>query len=238
MGRVRSSIEGEDFLRVLWLSSTLFFVVGGYWLLRSLKDPIMSGISGVEYIPQAKIVSLFVVLALVVVYNKLLDIMPKHHLFYLMGGVYGIFFTIMGFLLMHPTIGLPNTTPSPDRLLGWVSYCTIESFGSMVVQAYWALVNASVDVHFAKKNFGYIIAGAQIGSILGPTIATRANVLGVPTLYLGGAICMFCIIGVMYLYIQKYGIPDADDAKAAEAQEKAVRDAAEAEESHGLKNRQ
>lgn len=235
VGRVRSSIEGEDFLRVVWLSSALFFVVGGYWLLRSLKDPIMSGISGVEYIPQAKIVSLFVVLALVVVYNKLLDIMPKHHLFYLMGGVYGCLFTIMGLMLMHPTIGLPNTTPSPDRLLGWVSYCTIESFGSMVVQAYWALVNASVDVHFAKRNFGYIIAGAQIGSILGPTIATRADVLGVPTLYLGGATCMFCIIGVMYLYIQKYGIPDAEDAKAAEAQERAAREQAEAVESHGLK---
>jgi hypothetical protein len=27
----------------------LFFVVGGYWLLRSLKDPIMSVIDGVEY---------------------------------------------------------------------------------------------------------------------------------------------------------------------------------------------
>ena len=67
LDRVRASIEGEDFLRVVWLSSALFFVVGGYWLLRSLKDPIMAGISGVEYIPQAKIASLFVVLVLVVV---------------------------------------------------------------------------------------------------------------------------------------------------------------------------
>lgn len=95
---------------------TLFFVVGGYWLLRSLKDPIMSTIDGVhfsltlllwssamfpptdrvsrdievehvqlsqrqlinssetipaltqvEYIPQAKIASLFVVFGLVIV---------------------------------------------------------------------------------------------------------------------------------------------------------------------------
>lgn len=235
LDRVRSSMEGEDFLRVIWLSSTLFFVVGGYWLLRSLKDPIMAGISGVEYIPQAKIASLFVVLILVVVYNKLLDMMPKHHLFYLMGGVYGVMFTIMGFMLMHPTMGLPNTEPSPTRLLGWISYCTIESFGSMVVQAYWALVNASVDVHFAKRNFGYIIAGAQIGSILGPTIATQADTLGVPTLYLGGAACMFCIVGVMYLYIGKYGIPDEEDAKAEASRAREAKQVTEAEESHGLK---
>ena len=36
---------------------------------------------------------------------------------------------------------------------------TIESFGSMVVQCFWALVNSSVDTKFAKKNFGYIVAG-------------------------------------------------------------------------------
>ena len=46
--KVTGDLEGEDLLRVLWLSSTLFFIVGGYWLLRSLKDPIMSVINGVN----------------------------------------------------------------------------------------------------------------------------------------------------------------------------------------------
>ncbi len=109
--------------------------------------------------------------------NKLLDIFPKHQVFYMMGAVYGVLFTVMGLLLLHPEIGLKNTKADPSRLLGWISYCTIESFGSMVVQCYWALVNSSVDVQFAKKNFGLIVAGAQIGSILGPTLATQGIVL-------------------------------------------------------------
>lgn len=46
--KVTGDLEGEDLVRVLWLSCTLFFVVGGYWLLRSLKDPIMSVINGVS----------------------------------------------------------------------------------------------------------------------------------------------------------------------------------------------
>ena len=46
--KVTGDLEGEDLTRVLWLSSTLFFIVGGYWLLRSLKDPIMSVINGVR----------------------------------------------------------------------------------------------------------------------------------------------------------------------------------------------
>ena len=45
---VIGDLEGDDLLKVIWLSSTLFFIVGGYWLLRSLKDPIMSTISGVS----------------------------------------------------------------------------------------------------------------------------------------------------------------------------------------------
>jgi len=161
--RVTGDLEGDDLLRVLWLGGTLFFVVGGYWLLRTLKDPIMSVIDGVEYIPQAKIVSLFVVFGLVIVYNKLLDAFPKHHVFYMMGIFYGVLFSVIGLLLMHPTIGLSNTKSDPSRLLGWVSYVSIESFGSMVVQCFWALVNSSVNVDFAKKNFGFIVAGAQVG---------------------------------------------------------------------------
>ena len=157
--RITGDLEGDDLLRVLWLSSTLFFVVGGYWLLRTLKDPIMSVIDGVEYIPQAKIASLFVVFGLVIIYNKLLDMFPKHQVFYMMGIFYGVLFTLIGLLLMHPTIGLSNTNSNPSRFLGWLSYVSIESFGSMVVQCFWALVNSSVNVEFAKKNFGFIVAG-------------------------------------------------------------------------------
>jgi AAA family ATP:ADP antiporter len=140
--------------------------------------------------------------------NKLLDLYPKHHVFYMMGGAYGVAFTVMGLLLMHPSIGLPNTNSDPSRVLGWISYCTIESFGSMVVQCYWALVNASVDVHFAKKHFGTIIAGAQIGSILGPSLATQADTLGVPTLYLFGSVVMFFMVAAMYGYIDRFGVSE------------------------------
>jgi AAA family ATP:ADP antiporter len=103
--------------------------------------------------------------------------MPKHQVFYLMGLSYFVIFALIALLLSHPTIGIANTTPDPSRMLGWVSYCAIESFGSVVVQCYWALVNASVDVKFAKANFGFIVAGAQIGSIIGPTVATQVRTL-------------------------------------------------------------
>eukprot|EP01041_Mallomonas_annulata_P004209 gene4209-8380_t len=202
--KVTGDLKGEDAVRVIWLSTTLFFTVGGYWLLRSIKDPIISIIDGVDRIPQAKIASLVVVFALVIVYNKLIDIFPKHQLFYMMGTAYGSLFFIIALLLSHPTIGLQNNQEDPWRLLGWISYVSIESFGSMVIQCYWALVNASVDTKFAKKYFGIIVAGAQIGSILGPTIATQAVYTGIPALYMGGSLSMFLMVIAMYLYMQRF----------------------------------
>ena len=54
---------------------------------------------------------------------------------------------------------------------GWISYCAIESFGSICVSLFWAFVNSSVNVETAKSAYGLIIAGANLGSIMGPTLA-------------------------------------------------------------------
>jgi AAA family ATP:ADP antiporter len=67
------SFPWEDFTRTIVLSSTLFIMIGGYWLLRSLKDPVLTALCGVASIPKAKMLSVFVVLGVVAVYNHLLD---------------------------------------------------------------------------------------------------------------------------------------------------------------------
>jgi AAA family ATP:ADP antiporter len=114
----------------------------------------------------------------------------------------------------------------------------------MVVQCYWALVNSSVDVTFAKKNFGYIVAGAslslpflpslpssllfltappgaQIGSILGPTLATQAEVVGIASLYLVGSLVMFLMVGAMFIYIRQFGAHEEAPSSSSSAKEAA-----------------
>ena len=55
--RVFTNLYGKmtwtEKLRLFWLSGTLFFIIGGYWLLRSIKDPVIATINGVECIPKA-----------------------------------------------------------------------------------------------------------------------------------------------------------------------------------------
>ena len=168
-----------EMIRTLCLASTLFFMIGGYWLLRSLKDPVLSALCGIETIPKAKIVSVFVVLGVVSIYNHLLDSdIPKHRLFYIFGTFYFGAFIVIALLLMHPTIGLKNEKPSPYRLLGWISYCTIESFGSVMVSLFWSFANSNITLETAKASYGIIVATAQVGSIIGPTVARFAETIG------------------------------------------------------------
>ena len=51
--------------------------------------------------------------------------------------------------------------------MGWLSFVAIESYGSLAVALFWAFTNATVDLEAAKASYGLVIAGAQIGAIIG-----------------------------------------------------------------------
>ena len=203
-----------EMMRTLCLATTLFFMIGGYWLLRSLKDPILTSLCGVAVIPKAKMLSVFVVLGVVSAYNRLLDSdIPRHQLFYLFGTFYFALFTAIAILLKHPTIGLPNAQADPSRILGWVSYCSIESFGSVMVSLFWSFCNSNFSLDTAKASYGVMVAFAQIGSIIGPTVVSRyASTLGVANVYLVGALTMLLLQCTMFMYIRIYGVQDRNGA--------------------------
>ena len=121
---------------------------------------------------------------------------------------------------MHPTIGLDNQQPDPSRLLGWISYCGIESFGSVMVSLFWSFANSNISLETAKASYCVMVASAQVGSIIGPTIVNQfASKIGVAKVYLVGALCMLLLQCTMYNYIMKYGagvqsaVPEATGKK-------------------------
>ncbi|MGK3746706.1 MAG: AAA family ATP:ADP antiporter [Bacillariaceae sp.] len=205
----------SEMLRTLCLAMTLFFMIGGYWLLRSLKDSVLMALCGVQAIPKAKMLSVFVVLGVVSVYNHLLDSdLAKHQLFYIFGTFYFVLFIIIALMLMNPTIGLANKYQDEGRVLGWVSYCAIESFGSVMVSLFWSFANSNITLETAKSSYGVMVAFAQLGSIIGPAIVTRyAATWGIAQCYMLGAMNMLLLQGTMYFYIRTYGSNEARERK-------------------------
>lgn len=212
LSRIYKRLYGDklppsEMLRTLSLATTLFFMIGGYWLLRSLKDTVLISLCGVQAIPKAKMLSVFVVLGVVSVYNHLLDSsIPKHQLFYVFGTFYFLLFCSIALMLMNPTIGLANKYASETRILGWISYCSIESFGSVMVSLFWSFANSNISLETAKASYGVMVATAQLGSIIGPAIVNvYAESWGVATCYFLGAVTLLLLQGTMYGYIRKYG---------------------------------
>lgn len=135
--------------------------------------------------------SVCVTLVVVSAYNALVDRVSKPALFYVVGHFYAVLFVIIGGFLAHRTIGMENTTPNPNRLIGWVCYFAIESYGSLAVALFWAFTNASIDLEDAKSSYGLIVAFAQLGAIFGSTLATQARSLHISFLFVvGGFSCL------------------------------------------------
>jgi len=196
------NLEGDELKKFLLLALIFLFLIGVYWLLRSVKDSILASTVGIIYQPLAKMMSLCFLIPLILFYSKLVDIFKKHHLFYVISSFYGFFFLIIAYLLGTPGIGLSNSVEDPSRIIGWASYLGIESFGSLMVALFWSFVASSTSAESAKKGYPLIIFGAQFGSISGPVLVTKASYFGVNGLVYFGSIGIFMTLLILTIYIK------------------------------------
>lgn len=206
----------KDELKRFWiLSATFFVLIGAYWFTRSMKDAVFANMVGYRFQPFAKMVSLFCVIGVVLFYNKLLDLLKKNVLFYLISLVFGIGFIGLGYLILFPDI---VSAPAgsmlgnmfsfiPGKFLGWFIYCFIESFGSIMPALFLSIVVSTMSTESAKKGYGMIYAFGQVGLILGTWfIANFVKTLGFGILFIiGGA--LVCTLPILLgWYVKDYPI--------------------------------
>ncbi len=63
-----------------------------------------------------------------------------------------------------------------------------------MIALFWSFVASTTDAASAKRGYFLIIAGAQLGAIIGPFLSWNAHLLGLPLLF---AIATLCIVAVM-----------------------------------------
>ena len=175
----------EELKKFVFLGIIFAFVIGIYWTLRPMKDSIFGSLvhnpadvlanskNKMAYVPWAKILSLIILFPLVIGYSSLVERFKRHHLFYIMGGIYFLLSLAFGaFFYWHPTIGLENTVGSPYRIIGWLWYVFVESYGSLIVTLFWAFATDTCTPQEAAKGFGLTVMIGQLGSIFGPMFLT------------------------------------------------------------------
>ncbi len=161
----------EEVKKFAFLASIFCLIIGTYWALRPMKDGIFDIIVGVtSWQPTAKILSLFTVFPLVIAYSKLIDLYPRQKVFYILISIYALLALIFTFAFMHPDIGLLNTVKSPYRILGWLWYVYVESFGSLIIALFWAFTADTTSPDSARRGFPFVALCGQFGNILGPVV--------------------------------------------------------------------
>jgi len=75
-----------------------------------------------------------------------------------------------------------------------------------MVSLFWSFTNSNFGLESAKASYGLLVATAQMGSILGPTVVSLyAESWGVAQVYFVGALAMLFLQLAMYIYIKTYG---------------------------------
>ena len=67
-------IDGDELPRIMWLSALLCCIIGGFWLLDSLKDTVLATTVGLEHQPKAKAIPVLVTLVVVAAFFAVLAV--------------------------------------------------------------------------------------------------------------------------------------------------------------------
>ena len=165
--------------KVLILGLALCLILASFWLMDSLKDATLAELVGMEYQPTAKLLSVLSTLLLVTwmeygmgrARSNSHESKNKTSIFYVVGLPYFLLFTIIASCLREYENSKPNqsdidgsTMDDGDdvigswRLLGFLIYVAIESYGSIMVATFWAYTNETLDLETAKQSYGIIVA--------------------------------------------------------------------------------
>ncbi len=193
--------ERDEFIKFVLLGLLFCLIIGTYWALRSLKDPLFQDIVGGKWQPRAKMLSLVVMIPLILIYSKLIGMLSRRNLFYVMSTVYGIATLVIAYCMLDPQewgIGLANDTPSYSRILGWVWYVFVESFGSLIVALFWAFATDITTAESAKKGFFLVATFGQLGGIFFPLVTKIPMAYQLSNAY-AVAICALFIFAIIPL---------------------------------------
>lgn len=180
--------EKEEFKKFLRMGLIFALIIGVYWTLRPLKDSVFIQLVGKIYLPYAKTVSVLSLLPLVMFYTKLLEKTSRERMLKILPLFYGIailFFSAIMFFAQGSAAEIA-ARPLPflwaTKILGYVWYVFVESFGSLVVALFWAFAADTTDPTTAKRGFPLVYAFGQLGGVISPfTIGGLPHHLGLKT---------------------------------------------------------
>jgi len=157
--------KSAEILKLFFLAAIFFLIIGAYTVIRDLKNAVFIGLVGKSYIPIARLMFLFLLVPAILFYSKLVDKIRRYYLLVVYSIFYAVLCLIFAFFIGHPTIGIQNTNQNVYRLFGWLFYFFVEGFSPFLLSVFWAFSNSINNPTGAKKNYGLMVSGSNLGGM-------------------------------------------------------------------------
>lgn len=176
-------VRPEELRLLGWSWLYIFSVLSSYYIIRPIRDE-MGVAGGVENLPWLFTGTLIGMMAVNPPFAALVAKFPRARFISI-----SYRFFIVNLLFFF--ICLNAATPAENIWIGRIFFIWTSVFNLFVVSVFWALMVDLFDSEQAKRLFGFISAGATLGSILGSSLtATLARYLGSTHLLLGSALLL------------------------------------------------
>lgn len=162
--------EEQEFRKFIRMGSILTVILGIYYMMRPLKDSLFAQLVGAEFQPYAKFVSVIFIGVAVAIYTKLLDFFPKHRLLCTLPPIfYGTITLAYAVFVWAYQSGMVQESML-TTILGYLFYCIVESFGSIVVALFWSFATDITKSESAKTGFPLVYMIGQLGTVVTPLL--------------------------------------------------------------------
>ncbi|MDO4200418.1 MAG: Npt1/Npt2 family nucleotide transporter [Clostridia bacterium] len=162
--------EEKEFRKFLRMGSILTVILGIYYMMRPLKDSLFAQLVGAEYQPYAKFLSVLFIGVVVAVYTKLLDYFPKHKLLCVLPPLFYGTITLSYAAFIWAYQGGIIKESLLTVIMGYLFYCVVESFGSIVVALFWSFSTDITKSEAAKTGFPLVYMIGQLGTVFTPIL--------------------------------------------------------------------
>lgn len=178
-------IKKEEWPKTLLMFLYFFLTITSYYILKPVRDSVFIDTYGAENLPYVWLITIVVLTAVVYVYVKFADILPKNILL-----SSTVIFFVSNLMVFWWLSHLPH------RWVAAVFFVWVSIFSVMAVTQFWLYANDLFNPREAKRLFGFVGSGGILGGITGGLIThSLATTVGTRNLLLVAAfILAFCAI--------------------------------------------
>jgi len=144
---------------VLYFMLYGFLVMFSYYMLKTLREPLLLSKASAETKSYAYAVIALVLLAVVPAYSALYQRLPRRQ-FSLWVGALLLLVQLVFFLLSQAGLGI-----------GFAYYVWAGIFGVVITAQFWAFAADTFNVKTGKRVFPLIMIGVSLGGLVGPALA-------------------------------------------------------------------